>query len=278
MRAWPGPAAFLERAGPWLLRREAEHNLLLGLAAQPPPVSDPLEPHLFATIERGGEVVGCAFRTPPHKVGLTRMPLEAMDAVVALVGERYASVPAVFGPGEEVRAFASRWSTEHGCNARPGMRQRIHVLQALIAPARSTSGRVQPGSGAHAALVASWMAAFMQEAKIDGGDPALLAARLLREDALVLWCDPEPRSMAAISGRTPHGARVGWVYTPPEHRGRGYASHCVAALSRTLLEDGCRHLFLYTDLANPTSNRIYAALGYRPVADIEEVVFDGSEP
>jgi hypothetical protein len=64
------------------------------------------------------------------------------------------------------------------------------------------------------------------------------------------------------------------VYTPPEVRARGYASACVAALTKLLLEGGRRFCFLYTDLSNPTSNSIYQRVGYRPISDVDQYVFD----
>jgi predicted GNAT family acetyltransferase len=66
--------------------------------------------------------------------------------------------------------------------------------------------------------------------------------------------------------------RIGPVYTPPELRGRGYASSAVAARSRLAIQNGLR-CTLFTDLANPTSNKIYADVGYRRVADWNELVF-----
>jgi uncharacterized protein len=63
------------------------------------------------------------------------------------------------------------------------------------------------------------------------------------------------------------------VYTPPELRGRGYASACVAALTQQLLDSGRRFVFLFTDLANPTSNSIYQTVGYRPVSDVDQYQF-----
>jgi predicted GNAT family acetyltransferase len=57
------------------------------------------------------------------------------------------------------------------------------------------------------------------------------------------------------------------VYTPPELRGRGYASAVVAALTKRELDAGARCCSLFTDLANPTSNHVYTALGYEPRAD-----------
>ena len=57
------------------------------------------------------------------------------------------------------------------------------------------------------------------------------------------------------------------VYTPPEWRGRGYATAAVATLSSELLGEGYAMCVLYTDLANPTSNRIYRRIGYEAVCD-----------
>ena len=79
--------------------------------------------------------------------------------------------------------------------------------------------------------------------------------------------------MAGCGGPTPHGLRVAPVYTPPEHRGRGYASACVAALSQLLLDSGRRYCFLFTDRSNPTSNHIYEAIGFEAVTEVDRWVF-----
>jgi predicted GNAT family acetyltransferase len=90
-----------------------------------------------------------------------------------------------------------------------------------------------------------------------------------------LWEDGEPVSLASCSAPTPTGIRIGPVYTPPERRGRGYATALVAELSRRLLAEGHRACYLYADLANPTSNAIYERIGYRRVADSAEISFLG---
>src|SRR5205823_10825158 len=94
-----------------------------------------------------------------------------------------------------------------------------------------------------------------------------------RGAGLVLWDDGGPTSVAGFGGATPNGIRIGPVYTPPELRRRGYASALVAALSQRMLDQGRRLCFLYTDLSNPTSNRIYRAIGYEPVCDSKEYRF-----
>jgi predicted GNAT family acetyltransferase len=72
---------------------------------------------------------------------------------------------------------------------------------------------------------------------------------------------------------SPGTARVGPVYTPPEHRRRGYATSLVEEWTSELLRRGMRRCVLFTDLANPTSNSIYQAVGYRPAGDARMIDF-----
>src|SRR5919198_743379 len=90
----------------------------------------------------------------------------------------------------------------------------------------------------------------------------------------VLWEDGDPVSLAGYGGATPNGMRIGPVYTPPELRGRGYASALVGEISAKLIGEGQRFCFLYTDLSNPTSNRLYQRLGYERVCDSAEYRFE----
>jgi uncharacterized protein len=80
--------------------------------------------------------------------------------------------------------------------------------------------------------------------------------------------------MAVAHGRTPRGARIGYVYTPPERRRRGYAGACVAALSQQLLDSGLDFCVLYADLSNPTTNALYQSMGYRALTDVRDYHFD----
>jgi len=92
---------------------------------------------------------------------------------------------------------------------------------------------------------------------------------------MYLWVvDGEPVSMVGVSGETPNGIRVAPVYTPSGLRGRGYASALTAAVTQKQLDGGKRYCFLFTDLANPTSNHIYRSIGYEPVADASDYRFE----
>ena len=46
-------------------------------------------------------------------------------------------------------------------------------------------------------------------------------------------------------------------------------------MTQRLLDGGLRFCFLFTDLANPTSNSIYQRIGYEPVSDFDFWSFSG---
>ena len=165
------------------------------------------------------------------------------------------------------------WSELRGVVAREVMRERIYKLERVIPPERPAPGQPRLAAESDLELVVEWTTAFVDEARVASGDARALMSEQVAGERVLLWDDAGPRCMAAAPAETPNGARISGVYTPPEWRGRGYASACVAALSRRVLDAGRRFCFLYTDLSNPTSNAIYQRIGYEPVGDVVDFRF-----
>jgi predicted GNAT family acetyltransferase len=269
---------FLAAAGAYLQAREAEHNLMLGIAGSlgnEPGTNDEARP-LLATVMGGERVVAAAVRTPPRNPILSEVDEPAAVEVLAdaLAGEE---LPGVVGPPEAVRLFAERWTGRTGDGWEVQLRERIFRLRRVVAP-RPTTGVMRSAERADRDLVVEWIVAFEREALPEDSDAAQVAESV--DDSLAgigrrifLWEDAEPVSLVAAGGATPNGIRIGPVYTPPRFRGRGYASALTAAVSQAMLNEGRRFCFLYTDLANPTSNKTYTAIGYEPVTDALMVAF-----
>lgn len=141
-------------------------------------------------------------------------------------------------------------------------------------------GEQLPGALGPRDVVARWLVAFGREAVPDDppiAEPLGVAERWINQVGRrgYLWeVGGVPVSLVGAGGETPRGIRIGPVYTPPEHRGRGYASALTAAASQDQLDRGRRFVFLFTDLANPTSNKIYRAIGYEPVIDMDLLRFE----
>lgn len=265
LRRHDDPVEFRDLVTPWLVRDEARYNLLLALTehlANGVRFGD--EPPVLLSLWDGDDLAGVAFRTPPHNLILDAVPVAHAGEVADAVGVP----PSAVGPPDVVAAFAER----AGVPYRVTRRQGIYRLDTLVPP-RPARGALRAATTADEALVLAWDRAFVIELGLPEHEAGRLHERI--EDVLVwLWEDEgEVVSLAACGGFTPNGARIGPVYTPPEKRGRGYASAVTAGATRALLERGRSYCFLYTDLANPTSNGIYRAMGYQQVAEVVEAAF-----
>jgi len=268
----PTAARFLARAEGPLLREEAVHNLVLGVASR---VRDGRsygdEPPYFLTVWERGDLLAAAIRTPPHPLILVapQGDVGAIRAIADHLLELDPDLPGVNGLAPHASAFAQLWEKRRPVRVEVGMQLRIHEVREVIPP-RDVPGVLRPPHEAERDLLASWIRGFQAEAVPDDPptDPHQILDRFFAGGTtLRVWDHGGPVSMAGSSRSSVHGARVSLVYTPPEYRRRGYASACVAGLSQLLLDQGYAFCALYTDLANPTSNKIYRAIGYRPLGD-----------
>ena len=275
VRRLEDPAAFLKAASPLLLADEARHNLILGIAGTLRDHPSHYPEYGLWLAEDGGETVGAALRTPPHNLVVAR-PREnsVLDALAEGIDD---DPPGLVAAQPEAEVFAAVWAAKTGATSRTNRAQGVFSLGRVERPA-PVSGRMRDAVSGDRPLLLDWFRAFMEEAIGESPGAAstehVVDHRLEADSAgVVLWEDGPTVSLAAFGNPTPNGNRIGPVYTPPEHRRRGYASALVAELSERLLEKK-RFCFLFTDLANPTANRIYEQIGYRRVCEAAEIVFE----
>ena len=274
----PDPRRFVEEAGPLLLEDEARHNLLISIGQAVVDVPESYsEHHLFVVVD-DGRVVQAAGLTPPFHLVISRPAAAGADeALAAFLHCEGHAIPGVIGAVPEVEGFAEAWARVAGVTAESTMAQRIYSCTA-VRPVDGVPGRTRTATEDDRDLVTRWARAFAREALQEDGERMDRTVELRlrnRGGSFVLWEDDGPVSITGYGSWTPNGVRIGPVYTPPELRGRGYASALVSSVSAELLSGGRRFCFLYTDLANPTSNRVYTRIGYEPVCDSREIAFSG---
>ena len=229
---------------------------------------------LAAGIDADNAIAAVALRTPPFCMLCTELA-DPADAA-GLIETWLTRDPEVCGVNAGVataRAVAAEWSRCTGGATRSTFRTAHHQLDVVTGPSRPAAGRLRPASESDRPLAIDWWAEFAAEARIHVDDPAPAVDQRLRIGGLYLWEDGEPVVMVAVNPQVAGIVRVGPVYTPPAHRCHGYASSAVAAVSSRVLAEGARACTLFTDLANPTSNRIYADVGYRRGGEWEEIAF-----
>ena len=277
VRRFADPDAYLKAVSTLLTADEARHNLMLGILATLRDHPSFYPQYRLWLAEDAAAIQGAAVRTPPHNLVLARPRDDgALEALAHGIDDE---LPGVIGALPEADAFAAFWSDRTATTPVTHRGQAIFQLDR-VDRVSGVAGRMRDAETADRPILIEWWGAFAQEAL---GETATEAAvtreidhRLDADEAgIVLWEDGEAVSFAAYGNPTPNGIRIGPVYTPPEHRARGYASALVAELSERLLT-ARRFCFLYTDLANPTSNKIYEQIGYRRVCEAAEIRFAAS--
>lgn len=278
------PRSFAELVCPLLLRDEARHCLGLGILDTLMTQPERYEGSQLFAIDGPNGLEGVAWRTPPYPLGLSAMPGAAVCALVDYLtasasgpcrGTSAEGITGVTGARPEVDQFLERWLARHGRPPAHRIDQRIYRLERLLGKGQAP-GAMRTATLLDTELVMAWSGAFMRDCGLGGDGEELRRAVsvMLARGQRVLWeHDGAAVAMAGFGGKTPNGVRISYVYTPPALRGRGYASALVAALSAQLLAAGNRWCFLYTDVANPTSNGIYRRIGYEPVCDAAHYTF-----
>jgi predicted GNAT family acetyltransferase len=222
---------------------------------------------LFGHHEDGGAVS----HTPPYELLLAAVPEHTLDELVDAVKD--VSFPGVNGVAETVDRFAARWTERHGLSVVPVHEMRLYRLATLTPPEPAPPGRARPATDDDLVVAVRWLRAFQTEAGVPPNNVEAMARRAIGEGRMWLWEDDAP---VALCSRTPANvgvARIAPVYTPPDHRRRGYGTAITAACTQDALARGAEHLVLFTDLANPTSNSIYQQIGFRPVRDYRVIHF-----
>lgn len=272
------PEEFRERAGPLLAADEARHTVMLGVLEALVRTPGRYAESWLWVYERDGVAEAAALRTPPYHAVVARpRSAEALERLVDVVVRDCPDLPGLNGARPEADEFAAAWVRRAGGRARERMRLRLHRLETLE-QVREAPGDLRDAEAGDRDLLLEWMQAFAAETGIQGGSEELAAgidARLGAPMGALLWEDDgRVVSFAGSSNSSPGVARIGPVYTPPDLRGRGYATTLVWRLTGALLDAGVHTVVLFTDQANPTSNSIYRRIGYRPVCEAVELDFE----
>ncbi|CAB4693274.1 MAG: GNAT family N-acetyltransferase [Actinobacteria bacterium] len=247
-------------------------------ATEPPP-----HPRWWVSVvdEASGDVVGVAMRTAPfapYPLYVLPMPEAAALELARLLHERGDAAPAANGALPSTDVLMGEVARLSGGVVQVHEHTRLFELHELREPRRA-EGRARVAEARDLDLAQEWFGAFHVDAAIQAGrDPDDATADFIGRDGIAarieaglvwLWEDASGE-VVHLTGFNPPSfgvARVGPVYTPGEQRGHGFATSLVADVSRHLLAAPAR-VCLFTDQANPTSNRIYQSLGYEPVVDM----------
>jgi hypothetical protein len=277
------PEVFWNKCGDFLLGHEVENNISIGLTQ-----------NLMKGIVKKGfedfksivvwndrnEVIG-SFITSGRDICISypNNP-ECFQNVLDVIVDDGWVYPAVSGESELAEKMAVLVNEKTGREIDRKINMIVHKLVKVDHP-QNISGYLRAGTMDDIELFADWVFHFSIDANLpeklrETREQAKDTAELYMKNKMVwFWCDEQdqPVSVACKTRELVTAANVSRVYTPKKFRGKGYASACVAAVSQHLLDNGFDMVSLYTDAANPTSNKIYFEVGYRPVLSLKAINF-----
>jgi predicted GNAT family acetyltransferase len=254
---------FLKACGDFLRQHEVEHNVILSICAAKG------EGTAYAALFNDDGIVMAAVQAKGHNLVLSRNAQG--DADIRPLAERLfearTDFQGVVGPSDVVTTFVDHWTALSGQRFDEFMDQIIYTLKTVCPPAKTPEGVFRAATEKDIPLIAGWIMQFCKDAlsKTEQVTPDAARARAergVKEKAFYVWdVKGKPVAQAGYSG-TPEVARVSFVYTPAEERGKGYAGAVVASLSQARLDAGQKLCCLYADARNPVSNSIYRKIGY----------------
>jgi predicted GNAT family acetyltransferase len=266
------PGEYLNRVGDFLRMMPVEHNVLLSNAARRARREQINEADLWLWVEAGSEVVAAALHTPPHGAYLSTGPSEAMRLMAQMLWEQRPWLAGVAGPTPSPEDFADEWVSLGGPPAVLESREGTYIASRVDARA-DVLGALRIAEHRDADLLRAWATEFMAETGLTTSDEDLVGPRIEAGRMFVWEVDGQAVAMAAVTDAHGGVSRVQLVFTPPQHRKQGFASACVAAITTGELANPGRLCMLYTDVENPTSNKIYQEVGYRRVGDTVQLRF-----
>lgn len=272
--------AFYDEVEMFLLDQEDRAGLMLGNSIRFRDKVWEQETPLLATVKKDGNIMLAAMLIPPY--ALLLLEKDEADGVAAvpylveyLVKEDYA-IHKVNSPKAVGKAFSEHWSAAYQLEEKVLMDLRLYTLKSVVQPA-VRPGKLRKATTDDLVFLPQWIEEMTGEVnQLMTRDEAEEYAKTRVEDGFLFIWEAEGKAVSMASKTRPNikGVAVNLVYTPKELRGKGYASACVAALSEYLLQEGYDFCSLFTDLANPTSNKIYQNIGFQPVCDYIEIKFN----
>ena len=277
IRSYHHAEEFLARLQATLEENEVLNSLMLGLSLRLSK-SPTNAGTIFRSVHDDLGVIAVSMQTPGRAVIVYAHRSDITDAfsrIVADYFQNHLNPIGVVGTKAAALRFAQLWQVVSGDEPRINQHQRIYqcaqVKEIDLAP-----GKLRKAFKKEIPMLIDWSMEFSRVVPENPteGEVEQSLRQAIEEGSLYVWSDGNQAvSMLKKNRPTKNTIAISYVYTPKELRSRGYATAAVHTLTSQLLQEGYRACTLFTDLSNPTSNRIYQNIGYEPVSDFDNYSF-----
>lgn len=239
------------------------HNLVQIATALTSPNELHIPPFFFWTLEEQGRVIGAAIYADPDGLVVSKVRPVWLRMLADDLLKKIPSPSRIIADPAVAETLVDCTSNSSGIKMAASTGWHVAQLDIVERPKIPARGCLRRASESDRDLVVSWGANYEKEKSAFLNVAKFMSAKLTAGD-LYIWEDDDPTTIVTVSGRNEFGARISSVYTPPRHRGYGYASSAVAAVCDKLLESGCGYIVLTWRIGDP-AGRMYQRLGFRVI-------------
>ncbi|MFD1032087.1 GNAT family N-acetyltransferase [Metaplanococcus flavidus] len=269
-KVYPDSFEFSKKVEPLLYENEDQYSLFLGILSQIQ--NGRYEDYFLALAEEAGEILGVCLMTPPHPLQIIFFKEDTdLEETLALhLKKAELEIPGAIGDKEHAERFAGAWTALTGAIVELQMDEGLYRIDAVVRGLEKSPGSWRVANKQDAELLEEWYLLFEKETGIGASshrDASMKIEQFLEDKEVYVWeVDGQIVSCMKKSRPSKHGITVSFVFTPKEHRRKGYARTMVAEVTEELLLE-FNFVMLYTDLKNPSSNKIYSEIGYEQIAN-----------
>lgn len=268
-------AAFAADVQDLLLEKEEQNNLPLGLLQNAP---EDTGHWLMYTVKEDGQVVLTAMCTPPFNIVLYETGNQPAPQALQLLAQTLKAAGTVLPGVLAQQDLARRFAEIYAGAGRYKKHMSMHIMKLkAVLPVKHTPGKLRLLQEEDLFFAPYWEKVFADDCRIPSMDISGYVQQLeerIQTKTHYIWQDEIPVSQLSLGRRSKNGAVISSVYTPPQYRGKGYATAAVAALSQKLLQEGFQFCCLFADADNPISCGIYQKIGYQNQCIFDELEFD----
>ena len=265
------PAEFLDATKTFRSNDPVRTGLITSIASSVANGSRTYEGYFWWAAIENGDVQGLAIRTLPYGYVFSPMSNGAAEALYSFISVEDSTANEFAGP-KSVIDYLEKVLRKEVAEEESEL---IYENRKLIPV--TPLGEIRTAVSSDYELIFKWMTAFMEETALRSFNlENMVRSALDAGRYTLLEVDGEVVSLGGNSDIQEFDGisigRVGPIYTPLEHRKKGYASAITSAISEKLLSQGVIPT-LYTQATNPTSNKIYQEIGYTLVDENRRIVF-----
>lgn len=196
---------------------------------------------------------------------------KAAKALADYIFNSHIPITGINAKNELCHSFMEQYIKKTDCVFKERFGMDIMEVRKLI-ESKPSQGNHRNAIVVEAKTITDWIIQYQMEAmasEMDYEEALKMIVGYIEEQKIYVYETDNQIivSMAIVTRQLPHGIAIGYVYTPEEYRGKGYAASNIYFTCKHYLENGYDYCSLFADKNCTLSHRAYEKVGFQTLED-----------